>query len=820
MAKNLQITYPGKTITGDPLFPYGKPKNVNVNGDGTGTPFEAEWASDIAGFFQHLLVNSDTVPSNLPDNVQISQYMEAIKTITFKEGERVFEDENELLITKVNEGDIISLKSRYNVKMQIMPSSFTPLVGDITLEDGKVATMLLQAVNDVRWWGAVPDFEIGATRSEDTGTDNTQAIRDAINRLASVGHPSGVSAFDVDEKVLSFGGCKYGISDSIYITGDKHGIKFIDGFIAPLTNWGQGFSDKALFSVGEAGNQAWLFNFNNITFNARKRTNGILFTGTQKNGALYCNASEFIDFGFSTLNTNGELKLTNCSSYEYPYQEGLTIPYTSTTGSGFWMRSADFLLDGCVGAVSKYGLRITGGYNYQVVGCHFWLGLHTDSPLGNVPAIFVDEDSHSGVFTNLYIDHGIVELRGSFDHLFDDILVVGDSSGLFKLVATVADEDAAGLVISNVRTPKTMSDTGIAYIAEVGGTWKDFKKHLISSFASTDGNSFSHNIPNPKMFLNKEGGLFTNTSDVSTRDITVADMNPSIHTTGTTFRRMSAVSSFSTYKGFYPGFFTAMCPSGDTSDYSAQPTSGDFIGQFWSTASNGSSFGTAAKPFHGGGGLRLRASEDWNTTDQGVGIRLYGTVQGTSTPVPFLYLDESSVTSRADNTVTLGSGSNRWSEVFSVNGTINTSDERSKEQIEDIPDVVLDAWSNVEKRRYKWVESVTVKGDAARWHIGVIAQDIQRAFEAEGLDASEWAVLCFDSWEEQVIEYPATYAPKEGTTGEEDLIMTAPAYTEVIPAGERYGVRYDQAAQLDAALERREHLKLEAKVLELTELLK
>jgi len=167
-------------------------------------------------------------------------------------------------------------------------------------------------------------------------------------------------------------------------------------------------------------------------------------------------------------------------------------------------------------------------------------------------------------------------------------------------------------------------------------------------------------------------------------------------------------------------------------------------------------------------------------------------VKGTDTPVVYFFISQGSVDSRGDNLVSLGSASNRWTEVYAANGTINTSDERQKEQIEGLSDKVLDAWANVEKKRYKWISSVETKGDKARWHVGVIAQDVQRAFEDEGLDPFEWAILCFDSWEEQVIEHPS--------------------HTETIPAGERYGVRYDQAAQLDAALERRERLKLEAKI--------
>ena len=38
------------------------------------------------------------------------------------------------------------------------------------------------------------------------------------------------------------------------------------------------------------------------------------------------------------------------------------------------------------------------------------------------------------------------------------------------------------------------------------------------------------------------------------------------------------------------------------------------------------------------------------------------------------------------------------------------------------------------------------KGDAARTHVGIMAQDLQAAFATEGLDASDYAMWCSDTW--------------------------------------------------------------------------
>lgn len=132
----------------------------------------------------------------------------------------------------------------------------------------------------------------------------------------------------------------------------------------------------------------------------------------------------------------------------------------------------------------------------------------------------------------------------------------------------------------------------------------------------------------------------------------------------------------------------------------------------------------------------------------------------------------------ADNTQTLGSASYRWSVVYAGTGTINTSDEREKQQIANLDDAerrVAVAIKGLVKK-YKYNDAVTLKGDDARIHVGVIAQEVIAAFAAEGLDATRYALLCHDTWE----------AEPEETDDEGNVINPG------IEAGERYGIRYDE----------------------------
>ena len=102
----------------------------------------------------------------------------------------------------------------------------------------------------------------------------------------------------------------------------------------------------------------------------------------------------------------------------------------------------------------------------------------------------------------------------------------------------------------------------------------------------------------------------------------------------------------------------------------------------------------------------------------------------------------------ADNTLNLGSVNSRWEEFFCANATINTSDRNEKQDIEELSDaekrVAVAAKGLL--RKYRWKDAVAEKGDDARIHFGIIAQDLQDAFTAEGLDAARYAMFCSDTW--------------------------------------------------------------------------
>jgi len=116
--------------------------------------------------------------------------------------------------------------------------------------------------------------------------------------------------------------------------------------------------------------------------------------------------------------------------------------------------------------------------------------------------------------------------------------------------------------------------------------------------------------------------------------------------------------------------------------------------------------------------------------------------------------------SLADNVKDLGNISYRWDDIYATNGTIQTSDRNEKQDIAELDEaekrVAIAAKGLI--RKYRWKDAVAEKGDEARIHVGIIAQDLQDAFAAEGLDAGRYAMFISSTWWEKERVIPAIEA--------------------------------------------------------------
>ena len=126
-----------------------------------------------------------------------------------------------------------------------------------------------------------------------------------------------------------------------------------------------------------------------------------------------------------------------------------------------------------------------------------------------------------------------------------------------------------------------------------------------------------------------------------------------------------------------------------------------------------------------------------------------GTYSGTGRIVVDVLGGVNSLRPYADAVTTLGSPFYRFTIVYATTGTINTSDATEKQQVRELNDAERRTAQRIKGliRAFKWNEAVESKGGGARIHIGVMAQDVEAAFAAEGLDASKYGLFCRDTWD-------------------------------------------------------------------------
>ncbi|MFO3907228.1 phage tail protein [Enterobacter hormaechei] len=171
-------------------------------------------------------------------------------------------------------------------------------------------------------------------------------------------------------------------------------------------------------------------------------------------------------------------------------------------------------------------------------------------------------------------------------------------------------------------------------------------------------------------------------------------------------------------------------------------------------------------------------------------------------------VDSAALAPASDNTLAIGKPSNRPSVIYAGTAAINTSDARSKTEVEELNSIerIVALKLKALIRRYKFLDAIADKGEEARYHIGIIAQEVKAAFESEGLIAEQYGILCYDEWNDEyqtipaeTVFHPAKYSVLVDAEG--NPLIVQEAWEEVvkpeeriqtIEAGSRYGIRYEE----------------------------
>ena len=135
-----------------------------------------------------------------------------------------------------------------------------------------------------------------------------------------------------------------------------------------------------------------------------------------------------------------------------------------------------------------------------------------------------------------------------------------------------------------------------------------------------------------------------------------------------------------------------------------------------------------------------------------------------------------------------------------------TSDQRLKQQIAEIDDKLLDAWSDVDLVQFKYNDAVDQKGkDKARLHTGYVVQQIDKACKSHGVDISEYGLYCHEEYPQETEEVEVEQ--KDGTKVKETKI--------ICEASEHYSLRYTEVYAVECMYLRRCIARLTARIEEL-----
>ena len=177
------------------------------------------------------------------------------------------------------------------------------------------------------------------------------------------------------------------------------------------------------------------------------------------------------------------------------------------------------------------------------------------------------------------------------------------------------------------------------------------------------------------------------------------------------------------------------------------------------------------------GTLKISIITNTNDANNGCVFTIYDntrrfTFQDSSGSRDIYYLKYNYLLPGADNVAKLGDSAYRWSTVYAATGTINTSDKREKQNIEELNEAEKRVAKKIKRiiKKFLFKDAVLLKGENARIHIGVLTQEVMEIFEEEQLDPFRYGIVCYDQWEAEYDE--------EGI--------------ELKPAGDRYGIRYEE----------------------------
>lgn len=288
---------------------------------------------------------------------------------------------------------------------------------------------------------------------------------------------------------------------------------------------------------------------------------------------------------------------------------------------------------------------------------------------------------------------------------------------------------------------------------------------VILDFVSIE--SFVQTFPNNTVKLDKDNTLYQGVFQTDDTDFALKPLSRTGSQVGTgpvdtpIIRGMDGKFVFgsSSYEWYGQFIANGVGYTGGTFDYTTSPAFtcidtdsatgvDNRFGAF--LAVNRDSRSPGGLPAGGRGGMMIWGNGSGNSSAAGSYVSFY-TATNVAQDVEQVRIErDGNLRPARDDDQSCGTASFLWSEIFAASGSINTSDETLKQDIEDLSDAEKRVAQSIKGliKRFRFKDAVAKKGDAARIHIGVMAQQLKAAFDAEGLDAYRYGMFCQDTWHE------------------------------------------------------------------------
>ena len=180
---------------------------------------------------------------------------------------------------------------------------------------------------------------------------------------------------------------------------------------------------------------------------------------------------------------------------------------------------------------------------------------------------------------------------------------------------------------------------------------------------------------------------------------------------------------------------------------------------------------------------------------------------------------------RVDNNNDLGSATYRFDDIFATNGTIQTSDRNEKQDIAALTSAEMLVAKRISAlfKTFRWRDKVAEKGANARTHTGIIAQDVQAAFTAEGLEVGNYSLFISATWWETQTDVPAVEADEDNDIEAKEAYTRTDTFDTLDEAPEgatertRMGIRYPELLSFVAAYNEQRFASIETRLTALEE---